>query len=104
MSEWHKVAARSAVPDGGALRVTVGNQAIALYNLEGRIYATDDVCTHAFASLSDGYVDGENIECPLHQAQFHIPTGKVITGPATEDVKTFDVKVEGDDVYVHVVS
>ena len=75
-AEWHKVANAEDVPAGGALQVSVGNELIAVYNLDGRFYATSDVCTHRFALLTDGYIEGDTVECPLHQAVFHIPTGK----------------------------
>ncbi len=83
-------------------QVRVGTRQIALYNLAGRFYATDDLCTHAEASLSDGFLEGEEIECPLHQGRFHVPTGRALCIPVTEDVATFPVRVEGDDVLVDV--
>ena len=72
----------------------VGHRIIALYKLGAEFYATDDTCTHEFASLCDGYIEGDTIECPLHQARFHIPTGKVLDLPAEEDLATYPVRVE----------
>ena len=75
-----------------------------LYKLGGKIYATHDTCTHGQASLADGFVEGEEIECPLHQARFHIPTGKALSEPATADLAIFAVKEEAGDVLVEAVA
>ena len=68
----------------------------------GASYATDDICTHEFASLAEGFVDGDCIECPLHAGKFHIPTGKAMTAPVTEDIRTYPVKVEGDEIFINL--
>ena len=101
-AEWHRVAKTSEVTDDEPKAVQVGAEYIALYKVDGTFYATDDVCTHEFASLSEGFVEGDVIECPLHAGQFHIPTGKALSPPVEEDLRTFPVKVEGDDIYVQV--
>ncbi len=101
MSEnWTKVAAAGDVPEEGTLLVDLGAAPVCLYNLGGRIYATHDTCTHGQASLADGFVDGENIECPLHQGLFHIPTGKAVGVPCKIDVRIFEVKVEEGSVFI----
>lgn len=100
--EWHRVASASELEEEEPEHARVGDYLIGLYRLGDSIYAIDDVCTHEFAVLSEGFVDGDEIECPLHQARFHIPTGKVTELPAEEDVRTYPVKVEGDDVYVGI--
>jgi naphthalene 1,2-dioxygenase system ferredoxin subunit len=101
MSEnWTKVAAVEDVPEDGTLLVDVGADPVCLYNLGGKIYATHDTCTHGQASLADGFVDGENIECPLHQGLFHIPTGKAVGVPCKIDIRTFEVKVEDGAVFL----
>src|SRR5438132_11335165 len=77
MSEnWVKVASASDVPEDGTLLVNLGAEPVCLYNLAGKIFATHDTCTHGQASLADGFIEGEEIECPLHQGKFHIATGK----------------------------
>src|SRR5262249_39015225 len=101
MSErWTAVARVDEVPEDGTFRTFLGAEPVCLYSLSGTIYATQDTCTHAQASLADGFIDGENIECPLHQALFHIRTGKVVGPPATEDLRTYQVKVEAGTVFV----
>jgi nitrite reductase/ring-hydroxylating ferredoxin subunit len=97
---WVKVASLQDVPENGTFLVQCSGQFVCLYNLEGQIYATDDVCTHGQASLADGFVYGANIECPLHQGLFDIRTGKAVGAPCTVDLKVYEVKVEGDDIHL----
>lgn len=100
MSGWTKVADVSEVPEDGTFRVYHGGEPVCLYNLGGTIYATHDVCTHGQASLADGFVDGAEIECPLHQGKFDIATGKAVGAPCTVDVRTYAVKVENGAVHL----
>jgi nitrite reductase/ring-hydroxylating ferredoxin subunit len=101
---WVEIARVDEVDDEEAKSCRVGNMLIALYNVGGTFHATSDICTHAHAHLSDGYIEGDIVECPLHQGRFHIPTGRAISAPVTEDVLTYPVKVEGDKVLVQVQS
>ncbi len=73
-----------------------------LYLVDGTVYAIGNLCTHEFALLTEGFVEGDAIECPLHQARFSIKTGKVLSEPADTDVPSYPVKVDGDDIYVGV--
>jgi nitrite reductase/ring-hydroxylating ferredoxin subunit len=100
--QWIKVAAVGDVPEGEALAVEAGGIAVCLYNIAGRIYATQDSCTHEEASLAGGYIDGDCIECPLHQAVFHIATGEVREPPATENLRVYPVRIDNGDVLVEV--
>ena len=100
MSTWIKVASVGDVPEGSTLLVEAGGEPICLYNLAGTICATQDTCTHAQASLSEGFIEGELIECPLHQAMFDVRTGKAMCPPATEDLRVYPVRIEGDDISV----
>jgi anthranilate 1,2-dioxygenase ferredoxin subunit len=86
------------VPEGGTMRVTHEGEAVCLYRLNGRVFATQDVCTHGAASLAEGYVDGDRIECPFHQGLFHIPSGRAVGAPCTVDLRVYEVAVEGDQV------
>jgi nitrite reductase/ring-hydroxylating ferredoxin subunit len=101
-SRWITVASLDEIPEGATLRVEAAGEEICLYNLAGRIHATHDICTHEEASLADGYIEGDCIECPLHQARFHIPTGQVRSPPATEDLRVFPVRLEGGAISVQV--
>lgn len=100
MSDFIRVASVSEVPVGGSKCVTIRRKRVALFNLDGQIYAIDDVCSHAEAYLSEGRVDGDQVICPLHGARFRIKTGEALTLPAVTPVDTYEVKVEGDEVYV----
>jgi len=82
------------------LAVSAVGEQIALYLVEGSIYATQNVCTHQFALLTEGYLEGGCIECPLHQGKFDVRTGAALCAPATAPLKTYRVHVEGDDVMV----
>jgi naphthalene 1,2-dioxygenase system ferredoxin subunit len=62
--------------------------------VEGEVYATDNLCTHGAARLSDGFLEDGEIECPLHQGRFDVCTGKAMCAPLTEDIKTYPVKIE----------
>lgn len=75
---------------------------IAVFNVEGKLYAIDDTCTHGNASLSEGYVEGCVVECPFHAGTFDICTGKALAYPAVDPVKSYPVNVDGDDVFVVV--
>jgi naphthalene 1,2-dioxygenase system ferredoxin subunit len=97
-TEWIPVAMASDVVESGTFRTFCGNEVVCLYRLDGQVYATQDTCTHGAASLSDGFIDGDRIECPFHQGLFHIPTGKAVGAPCTVDLRVYEAKVEGDEV------
>jgi len=91
---------RDALQPGEVRKVETQGCPLAVYNVDGTFYATSDVCTHATASLSDGeIVDGDLIACPLHDGQFHIPTGQAMGFPCTVDLRTYKVIEEGDAIY-----
>lgn len=90
----------SDVPTGGALKVETANLILAVYNIDGRIYVTDDTCTHGPGSLSEGYIDGDIVECNFHNGAFNIRTGAVAAPPCMIPIRTYAVTVEGDQVYI----
>ena len=97
---WVRVAAVADLADDAAFPARLGNRPIALYRLGGRIHALDDVCTHALALLSQGFIEDGAVECPLHGARFDIATGRCLAPPASVDLRTYTVRVEGGEVYV----
>ena len=99
---WVRAAARSDLAEGEVIGVEVAGRSIALYYADGNLFATDNICTHAYACLSDGWLDGEVIECPLHAARFDIRSGKVLDPPATEDLKTYPVRIVDGEIQVHL--
>jgi 3-phenylpropionate/trans-cinnamate dioxygenase ferredoxin subunit len=95
----HRVCSLADLSPGEVKRID--NPPIAVFNVDGALFAISDVCTHAEASLSEGTVDGQTVECPLHGACFDLRTGEALTPPATEPVQTFPVIIQDDAVYVH---
>lgn len=90
------------VPPGRCKVVELGDEEVALCNLDGQIYAIANVCTHDGGPLGQGYLDGEEIECPRHGARFNVRTGEVKVLPAIVPLPTFEVRVEGDEIWVKV--
>ena len=99
---WREAATLDRLADKDVIGIEIEGRHLALYNLEGAYYATDDICTHAHAFLSEGYVEGDCIECPIHQALFKIATGEVLEGPAETPLRTYPVKCEGDRLLVEL--
>jgi nitrite reductase/ring-hydroxylating ferredoxin subunit len=100
---WVRVAGVADVGEGQVHAVRVGDREIALYHLAGGEFrATENVCTHEYALLSDGWLEDGCIECPLHAARFDIRTGKALCAPAETDIKVFEVKVENTDLLLKV--
>jgi naphthalene 1,2-dioxygenase system ferredoxin subunit len=97
---WQATVPPSDLEQYGVAQAIVGGTKIALYAVDGEYYATADLCTHGAASLADGYLDGELIECPLHQGTFNVKTGAAVGAPCTVAIRTFPVKVE--DGLLHV--
>ncbi|MGE0304433.1 MAG: non-heme iron oxygenase ferredoxin subunit [Acidimicrobiia bacterium] len=87
----------------GEIRQAADDPRIAVYNVDGEIFATADLCTHDRSSLSqEGYLDGDQVECGWHMAKFCVRDGAVTAPPATEPLDTYRVCVDGADVYVVV--
>ncbi len=99
---WIDVASVDELPDDDVVGIDASGKSIALYQVEGQVYATDNLCTHGNARLCDGFLEGHEIECPLHQGKFDIRDGKAMCAPLTEDVKIYPVKIEGSRVFVAV--
>jgi nitrite reductase/ring-hydroxylating ferredoxin subunit len=90
------------VAAGTALRVEAGGLTVAVFNLDGEFYVTDDACTHGPGSLSEGYIDGDIIECNFHNGQFSIKTGEVVSPPCMVPVRTYPAVVENGTVFIEV--
>ena len=100
---WVRVAAVGDVVEGSAIPVEIGELNLAIYHLAGgEFHCTDNICTHAFAILTDGWLEGCMIECPLHAGQFDVRTGQGQGDPIEADLKTFPIRVEGDDLLVRL--
>jgi nitrite reductase/ring-hydroxylating ferredoxin subunit len=99
---WQATVPPSDLEQYGVAQAIIGGLKIALYAVDGEYYATADLCTHGAASLADGYLDGDLIECPLHQGTFNVKTGAAIGAPCTVAIKTFPVKLEDGLLHVGV--
>jgi 3-phenylpropionate/trans-cinnamate dioxygenase ferredoxin component len=96
----HRVAKVSEIAPGTTRRVVVDSLEILLCNVGGAIYAIEDVCTHDGGPLDQGELEGEQVVCPRHGATFDVRTGDALTLPAVMPLLTFEVSVDGDDIYV----
>ncbi|WP_316149418.1 non-heme iron oxygenase ferredoxin subunit [Cupriavidus sp. BIC8F] len=97
---WIEAALLSDVPQDDVIAVAVQGQEIALYGVDGDVYATDNICTHGHARLCEGFLEGHEIECPLHQGRFDIRDGAAKCAPLTESIRTYPVRIDGDKVYL----
>ena len=97
---WHVAASLGDLREGEPHGIEIAGRPVALYRVGGELYATGNVCTHAEAMLSDGVLDGCEIECPLHLGRFDIRTGEALTSPVEIDIPVYPVRVSGDSVEV----
>jgi naphthalene 1,2-dioxygenase ferredoxin component len=104
MSEPHWIDALSAdaLPTDDVIGVVVGGRDIAIYTVGDEVYATDNICTHGQARLCDGFLDGHEIECPLHQGKFDVRSGQPICDPVTEAVRSYPVRIDGQRVFLQL--
>jgi naphthalene 1,2-dioxygenase system ferredoxin subunit len=102
MNNWIDVAAQADLFDGAGVAVNADGRDIALFSVEGEVFAIDNLCSHGDARLCDGFVEGHQVECPYHQAMFNLRDGTVNCGPATKPVKSWPVKIEGGRVLLQL--
>ena len=100
MSDWVTVARVDELKPGARQLVDVDGSQLVVFNLEGKYYAIEDVCTHDGGQLTGGAVEGDQIICPRHGARFCIRTGAALTAPAYEPTATFPVRIENDEIQV----
>ncbi|MDP4299361.1 non-heme iron oxygenase ferredoxin subunit [Leptothrix discophora] len=104
MSEptWHDALAFDELPVDDVLGLSVAGRDIAVYTVGDEVYATDNLCTHGHARLCDGFLEGHEIECPLHQGRFDVRSGAPLCAPLTVGVRSHPVKVEGTRVWLQL--
>ncbi len=90
----------SDLTPGKPQKVTLGGKDVCVVRVNEEVFAVADICSHAEASLSEGEVSGEKIECWLHGAEFNLRTGEAMTPPATEPLEVYEVKRDGDSVTI----
>ncbi|RYF68481.1 MAG: non-heme iron oxygenase ferredoxin subunit [Comamonadaceae bacterium] len=100
---WHVAAALDDVWEGAPLGVEVAGTCIALYRFGDAVHAAGDLCPHQEGvKLSAGYLDGDVIECPMHQSCFNVKTGAVLGPPAKDAIPTYPIRIEDGKVYVQL--
>lgn len=97
---WIRIASVDQLEDDESLAIEVEGRQLALHKTDGELFVSDNICTHQYALLSDGFLEDGCIECPLHQAKFDLRTGRAMCAPATVDVQVYPVKTEGQDIFV----
>ena len=102
MGNWVKACDANNVGSGELYSFDYDDKKILLANLDGKIYATDRICTHAQADLSTGILSEEGVRCPLHLSVFNLENGKPQNPPAGESLKTYNVKIDKNEVYVEI--
>lgn len=100
MLEFIKVAELSDIDEDELIQVELDGEPVCLAKANGVICAFTDNCTHVGGPLSEGELNGDVLTCPWHAAQFNVYTGKVLRGPARQDIQTYAVKIEGKDILV----
>ena len=100
MSDWITVAQDGELKPGARKVIDVDGSQIVVFNLEGKYYAIEDVCTHDGGQLTGGEVEGDQIICPRHGARFCIRTGAALTAPAYEATATFPVRIENGEIQI----
>jgi biphenyl 2,3-dioxygenase ferredoxin component len=87
---------------GAGLKVETEDLILAVFNLDGEFFVTDDACTHGPGSLSEGYIEGDIVECNFHNGQFNIKTGEVAAPPCMIPIKTYPTTVENGKVFIEI--
>lgn len=100
MAEFVPVGKASEISEGGLRAFDVGGTRVAVANVGGTLHAFSNTCTHKQCSLADGELDGTTVTCPCHGSQFEVTTGSVLNPPAVEPVRTYVVRVEGDELHI----
>jgi nitrite reductase/ring-hydroxylating ferredoxin subunit len=100
MSEFVTVGSAADLSEGEMRAFEVGGRRVTVANVGGSLHAFDDTCTHRQCSLAEGDLEEATVTCPCHGSQFDVATGVVLNPPATEPVRTYPVRVEGDDLQV----
>jgi naphthalene 1,2-dioxygenase system ferredoxin subunit len=101
--EWSDAAGVDEVPEGEVRGVKVGDDLVALYRIDGKVYATSNVCTHEYALLSGGWIENGEIECPLHGTRFRIEDGRCL-GPYGTNLRCFRSRVRDGRIEVALSS
>lgn len=100
--QWMDAMAVADLPSDDVVGVQVGGRDVAIYTVGSAVYASDNLCTHGNARLCDGFLDGHEIECPLHQGKFDVRDGRPTCDPAADPVRTYPVRIDGGRVFLQI--
>ena len=101
-ANWIDALSTDELPTNDVIGVMVAGRDIAVYTVGVAVYATDNTCTHGQARLCDGFLDGHEIECPLHQGKFDVRDGRPTCDPVTEAIRSYPVRIDGQRVYLQI--
>lgn len=99
---WMSVCKISDLNEDEPKAIEIDNKKIGLFQIDSNFFAIENVCPHAFALLTEGFIEGSTVECPLHEAIFDIPTGQLESGPGCRNLCTYPVRVENDDLQIQL--
>lgn len=102
LAKWIRACKIDEVPEGQMLGFDHKDKRILVANMKGKIFATDLICTHAEADLSTGFLTDEGVRCPLHLSVFNLENGKPNNPPAEDALKTYNVKIDQNEIFVEV--
>ncbi len=100
--EFVEIAPASELPNGERLFVEVGDNPIVIFNIAGQFFAIGDICSHDDGPLGDGVIEGHNIVCPRHGAEFDVQTGKAMSMPAVIDIPAYPVQIKDGTIFVGI--
>jgi naphthalene 1,2-dioxygenase ferredoxin component len=101
-THWVDALSTDDLPTDDVIGIVVSGRDIAIYTVGDEVYATDNLCTHGQARLCDGFLDGHEIECPLHQGKFDVRSGQPTCDPVTEAIRGYPVRIEGTRVLLQL--
>jgi 3-phenylpropionate/trans-cinnamate dioxygenase ferredoxin component len=102
MTQWIDAAALDEIEPEDVMRFDHGGRTYAIYRIDAGVFASDGLCTHEQAHLSDGFVMDHVIECPKHNGRFDIRDGRALCAPVCENLKTYPARVEGGRIFIDV--
>jgi len=101
--EFLEIAPASELPNGERLFVELGDKPIVIFNIAGQYFAIGDICTHDDGPLGDGVLEGTNIVCPRHGAEFDVRTGQAMQMPAVVDIPAYPVQIRDGNIFVGIL-
>lgn len=99
---WYTACSIHDLPEGSCFSADLGGENVLLVNVEGELHAMSNICSHDYAELHEGELEGGEILCPLHLARFDVRTGAALSPPAYEDLPVFAVRVVDDDIQIEI--